>query len=213
MRIGGWVGLVVAVLLVAGAEAQTRAGGRPARFQSVTLLIRHRVFHDFEDEQTVKLRQDFILGDTDYHAKVVEYVPDFSMDLKSHKVVTKSPDPNNPAFRIIVYQGKVPQDTTWALINMPPHFARKSYFAFRVMRVDFIGHAPVLPDTTVKHDFPEPAGMSKGVPMGMPHAMPPGGMAPGSPRVSAPPLPAGHPGTGPAPAPARAAAKDSTKKR
>jgi hypothetical protein len=205
------VGLVMAMLLVAGAEAQTQGGGKPSRLQSVTLLIRHRVFHDFEDQQTVKLRQDFILGDTDYHARVVEYVPDFSMDLKSRKVVSKSPEPKNPAFRIIVFQGKVPQDTTWALLNMPPHFARKSYFAFRVMRVDLVGHAPVIADTTSAHDFPEPADMSKGVPMGMPHAMPPRGMAPGS-KIAAPPLPSGHPGVGPAPAPARPAARDTTKR-
>jgi len=31
----------------------------------------------------------------------------------------------------------------WALLNMPPHFARKSMLSFKVLRIEFADHAPV----------------------------------------------------------------------
>jgi hypothetical protein len=121
---------------------------RAPRFDAVTLLIRHRVFHDFADEQRVQLNKDFVIGDTDFKARVVQYVPDFMMDLKSRKIVSRTEHPNNPAFKIIVWKKKVPQDTTWALLNLPPHFARKSMLAFRAVRIDFLDRPPMYPDTT-----------------------------------------------------------------
>lgn len=150
MRRIWWLGLLIGLVAVPASQAQVKArvpaGG--TRLDAVTLLVRHRVFHDFRDVQRVKLKQDFILGDTDYSARVVEYVPDFSMDLTSRKIVSKSDRPDNPAFRIIVFQKQVPQDTTWALLKMPPHFARKSMFAFQVVKVELPGRPPILVDTT-----------------------------------------------------------------
>ncbi len=140
---------LVALALAGAAYAQTKsASSRGPRLEAVTLLVRHRVFHDFVDEERVRLNQEFLLGDSDYNARVVQYVPDFQMDLATRKVVSRTSQPNNPAFKIIVRQGKVPQDTTWAFLNMPPHFGRRSYFAFQVLRVDFADHAPMLADTT-----------------------------------------------------------------
>ncbi len=141
----GWAGTPPA-----GAKEAPAAQGRPAakpRVKTVTFSIRHRVFHDFRDLQTVRLNQDFILGDTDYQARIVRYVPEFEMDLASRKVVSRSDQPRNPAFEVIVRKGGVPQDTTWAFLNMPPHFGRRSYFAFHVVRIDFLGHEPMVADT------------------------------------------------------------------
>ena len=150
MKRGGWSLVLVGMIGATLAHAVTRpaAPARGPHLESVTLSIRHRVYEDFRDAQRVKLNQDFILGDTDYSARVVQYVPEFTMDLKTRKVATLSDEPNNPAFRIIVRRKGVPQDTTWALFKMPPHFARKSFFAFRVVRIDFLNHPPVLADTT-----------------------------------------------------------------
>ena len=64
------------------------------------------------------------MGDTEYTARVVEFVPDFTMDLKTRKVTSRGTEPKNPAFKIIVKKNNVPTDTTWAFFNMPPHFAR-----------------------------------------------------------------------------------------
>jgi hypothetical protein len=116
--------------------------------------MRHRVFHDFQDLERVKLNHEFRLGDTDYSARVVEYVPDFQMDLQTRKVVSRSSQPNNPGFKIIVRKSGVPQDTSWAFLNMPPHFGRRAYFAFQVLRIDFADHAPMLADTTAAAPAP-----------------------------------------------------------
>ena len=163
MRRVGWLGLLAGLVAASLSQAQ---GSAPAtgglRLDAVTLLIRHRGFHDFRDLQRVKLKRDFILGDTDYSARVVEYVPDFTMDLASHRITSRSDRPHNPAFQIIIFQKGVPQDTTWALLKMPPHFARKSYFAFQVVRLDFQDGPSILADTTVAPPAMPPA-----------HAVPP----------------------------------------
>ena len=143
---GRWLGPAVGLLAasVAFAAVKPVASHRGPRLDAVTLDIRHRVFHEFADQQRVKLNQTFVVGDTDLSARVVQYVPDFALDLKTHRIFSKSDHPENPAFKIIVWQKKVPQDTTWALLRMPPHFARKSMLAFRVVRVDFLDRPPIV---------------------------------------------------------------------
>lgn len=130
------------------AKSSTTKSSAGPRFEAVTFAIRHRVFHDFRDVQKVKMNQDFLLGDTDFSARVVQYVPDFQLDLATRKVFSLSNQPRNPAFRVIVRQGKTPQDTTWAFLKSPPHFGARSYFAFQVVRIDFADHAPLIADTT-----------------------------------------------------------------
>jgi hypothetical protein len=158
--------LLAACVAVPSGSGQTKtvSSSRGPRLDAVTLFIQHRVFHDFRDLQRVKLNQDFILGDTEFSGRVVQYVPDFQMDLKTRKVVTRTDQPNNPAFKIIVRKSKVPQDTTWAFLNMPPHFSRKSYFAFQVLRIDFTDHAPLLADTTAAAPPPPPTNSGSRVP-------------------------------------------------
>jgi len=177
------VGLLAAPL--AAADVKPVPSHRAPRLDAVTLYIRHRVFHEFEDKQRVKLNQDFPVGDTDFRARVVQYVPDFMLDLKTHKIVSRTEHPNNPAFKIIIWQKDVPQDTTWALLNMPPHFARKSMLAFRAVQIDFVGRPPMFPDTTKISRMVEPPPPEKmSMPPGHP-AMPQGtpGMPPGHPAV------------------------------
>lgn len=142
----------IVLLLLSGtlgakpATAPVASHGAPVK--SVTLAMRHRVFKTFSDVQAVSLNKEFLVGDSDFSARVVRYVPDFAMDLKSGKVVSRSKEPKNPAFQIIVKEKKVAQDTTWAFLNMPPHFGRKSMLAFKIVRIDFVGAPPVVADTT-----------------------------------------------------------------
>lgn len=146
MRRALWIVLAV---VAAGSVSVAPARAADSRFQTVTFRIRHRVFHDFWDQQTVKPNQEFPLGDTEFSARVVRYVPDFQMDLATRRVFSVSDQPRNPAFQVIVRKGKVPQDTTWAfLVSSPPHFGARSYFAFQVVRVDFADRPPLRPDTT-----------------------------------------------------------------
>ena len=153
MRRRGWV-VPAALLLalswtwsVAAPQRPARTGGQAPRFESVTFSIRHRVFHDFRDVQTVKLNQDFPLGESEFSGRVVQYVPDFQMDLSTRKVFSLSNQPRNPAFKVIVSKQKVPQDTTWAFLKSPPHFGARSYFAFLVLQIDFANRTPLMADT------------------------------------------------------------------
>jgi len=147
-----WVVGAGALLLAAGtlgaAGTTAPVASHAARVKTVTLAMRHRVFANFSDLQTVTLQKEFPVGDSDFSAKVIRYVPDFAMELKTGKVVSRSSEPKNPAFQVIVREKKVVQDTSWAFLNMPPHFGRKSLLAFKVVRIDFVGAPPIVADTT-----------------------------------------------------------------
>lgn len=139
-------GLVVAMLwglpsVAAGPPAP--AAGGPPQVKTVTFQVFHRVFQTFRDRVTVPMRQDFRIGDTEYTGRVVEWVPDFAMDVKTRKITSRGNEPKNPAFRIIVRKAGLPRDTVWAFLNMPPHFAPKSQIGFMATEITFLGRAPV----------------------------------------------------------------------
>ncbi|MGE5178815.1 MAG: hypothetical protein ACM3PF_06975 [Bacteroidota bacterium] len=125
----------------------TMAAAPAPKLKSVTIAIRNRVFHEFADQQTVGQGKSFVIGDTDYSARIVQFVPDFAMDLGTGKVISRSSEPKNPAFKVVVSQNGKPQDTTWAMMSLPPHFTRRSFLAFKVMRIDFMNHAPIVVDS------------------------------------------------------------------
>ena len=133
--------------LVVLALAAFGAAPPAPKLKSVTIAIRNRVFHEFKDQQTVLQGKSFPIGDTDYSAKIVQFVPYFAMDLSNGKVISRSPEPKNPAFKLIVSEKGKAQDTTWAMMSLPPHFTRRSFLAFKVMRIDFIGREPIVVDS------------------------------------------------------------------
>jgi len=150
------IAMALGLLAAPGARAATPAPApaKGPKLESVTFGIRHRVFHEFRDVQKVKLNQDFPLGDSEYSARVIQYLPDFQMDIEHHRFFSLSDQPRNPAFRIVVKKGKAPHDTSWAFLKSPPHFGARSYFAFQVLRIDFVGQPPLLADTTAAPSAP-----------------------------------------------------------
>ena len=148
-RMGPWCGVVV-MLAVAFASAVSAAPAGPAsaagwpKIKSVTFQVYHRVFQNFHDEVTAPLKQEFRVGDSEFTGRIIDWVPDFDMDIKAHKVTSRGAEPKNPAFRIVVRKNNVPQDTVWAFVNMPPHFARKSLLAFLTSEVQFVDRAPIV---------------------------------------------------------------------
>ena len=82
-------------------------------------------------------------------ADVVEFVPDFTLDMKTGRVKSRSNELKNPAARIIVKQKGVPRDTSWAFLNFPPHFAPKNVLAFQILRIEFPDHPPLVPRDSV----------------------------------------------------------------
>jgi hypothetical protein len=129
---------------------------RLIKVESLTLRVTHRVFADFMEEDKVRMKEDFRIGDTDYTARVVEFVPDFTLDMKTGKVKSRSNELKNPAARIIVKQRGVPRDTTWAFLNFPPHFAPKNILAFQILRLEFPDRPPMGPRDSVTARGPRP---------------------------------------------------------
>lgn len=115
--------------------------GKPLRVSRIAIGIRHRVAHDFSERQDVKLKEEFKIGDGEYTARIIEFVPDFMIE--NRKVVSRSREPRNPAVRVAVKQNGAPQDTSWAFLNFPPHFSAKSVLAFQMIRIEFENHVPV----------------------------------------------------------------------
>ena len=118
------------------------------KVKTVTLGIRHRVFHDFAESDEAPLREPFTIGDTPYSAIVTDFLPDFVMDVSARRITSRSNEPRNPAVRIIVRENGVAQDTSWAFLNMPPHFSPHSLLAFKLLRIDFADRPPLLADTS-----------------------------------------------------------------
>jgi hypothetical protein len=119
------------------------------KLKEVTLIVRHRVFHDFAEQITTRLTAPFPISDTDYSATVDRYVPDFAMDFKNGRVISRTAETNNPAVRVIIREKGVATDTTWALLDMPPHFGRKSMLAFQLTRLDYASGKPIIAKTAV----------------------------------------------------------------
>jgi hypothetical protein len=113
------------------------------KVRELSLVVRHRVFHDFAEQVVARVGESFPIGDTEYTATVDRYVPDFAMDIRSGRVLSRSAEARNPAVRVVVREKGVVQDTTWALLDMPPHFGRRSMLAFQVLSIDFTSGRPV----------------------------------------------------------------------
>ncbi len=117
--------------------------GHVPRVTGVVLDIRHQVFAAFHEREIVAMREEFRIGDTDYTARIIGFEPDWVMGLPNRKVYSRSNEPNNPAFHIVIKQKGAVRDTVWAFLNMPPHFAPRSLLSFRVVGMTFADHAPV----------------------------------------------------------------------
>jgi hypothetical protein len=155
MKRGWWgVALAAAMLLPAAGAAPSAEEAAPKAASSVRRLkvkkivlgVRHRVFHEFGSVVETRLNEEFRVGDSEYTAKVLRFVPHFTIDDKTRRIVSLTNEPKNPAFQIVSLDKGVPHDTTWAFVNFPPHFSKRAILAYQVLRIEFDNHPPVMPD-------------------------------------------------------------------
>lgn len=150
------LGAVLALVLCAPARAATptpsassrpsTTAGAPAKMKNVTLHIFNRVFTNFHDKVTAVPNREYRVGDTDWTFRITRFEPDFFLDTKSRKVASRTGEPNNPAFQIVVSRNGAPHDTSWAFFNMPPHFGLREELAFVATRIEF-ANRPALAST------------------------------------------------------------------
>jgi len=128
--------LAVVALLPMGREA--RGGDRPAP-TAITVAISHRVFVNFHDTLTVAMNERRNVGDTEFTFELVEFYPDFAIDT-TRTITSVTDDPNNPAFKVAVYESGEMADDTWAFYGIDiPHYGRNSYLAFKVLGFEYRG--------------------------------------------------------------------------
>jgi hypothetical protein len=125
------------------------AGAGPAKLKSVTLHVFNRVFEQFHDKVEVVPNREFRVGDTDFTFRVVRFEPDFTLDVKKHKVSSRSGEPKNPAFQIVVSRAGTPHDTSWAFFNMPPHFGIREELAFVATKITFTNRPPLVSSDSI----------------------------------------------------------------
>jgi hypothetical protein len=127
-RFGGSRPAYGALLLALAALA-----GCDQPLESVGLEVKHRIFAGFREEHRVAPGETFVIGDTEYTARIVGFLPDFVYDESTGTAASRSAVPNNPAVRIEVLENGKKIDEVWAFQGEgPPHYGRSSMLAFRV---------------------------------------------------------------------------------
>jgi hypothetical protein len=93
----------------------------------------NRLYPEWHESYEVALGEAFYLGDTDFSARIEEFLPDFR--IIDGKPVSLSEELSNPAIHVYVYADTGAVDSTWAFLNFPPHFSPRSFFTFQLKEV------------------------------------------------------------------------------
>lgn len=147
----------------AGVEKAAATAPAPSRVQrlrvkKVILGVRHRAIQSFYEEDAAKVGEEFPIGDTEYTARILRFEPDFVIEAGSRRFTSKSERPDNPAFQIVTSEKGAPHDTSWAFLNFPPHFSKRSLIAYQVLRIEFENHAPIVPKPMAPPDTSKAGG-------------------------------------------------------
>ncbi len=122
------------------------AQGCDSPLKAVKLHVTHRLHPDFQETELVVPGEKFQIGDTEYYGKVVDLVPDFAIDDKTKKVISRSQELRNPAVKIEVYNLGKKIEVDWAFLTDVPHFAPSSQLSFQVDSLIWApGFEPPLP--------------------------------------------------------------------
>lgn len=114
--------------------------------EAVQLRVTHRMHPDFVEIERAVPGEKFQIGDTDFYGKIVDFVPDFAIDDRTKKVISRSKEMRNPALKVEVYEGSKRVEASWAFFTDVPHFAPKSELAFQVDSLIWApGKAPAAP--------------------------------------------------------------------
>jgi len=103
-----------------------------------TVVAGSRLYPDWSEEHTVRLGEEFFLGDTPFRGRVDRFLPDFK--LSGGTVENWSREMENPAVHVYVYGDSGAVDSVWAFRNFPPHFSPRSFFSFQLTEIE--GYTP-----------------------------------------------------------------------
>jgi hypothetical protein len=133
--------MVVIVGLFAGgvlADADKKSDKDMPTF--VKVKIGHRIHADFKEEASVKMNEQYYIGDTEFSFKATEFYPHFGIVDSTSEIISLSDELKNPAFKILVYENDELIDETWAFYAFDaPHYARTSHISFQVEAFEYRG--------------------------------------------------------------------------
>lgn len=133
MKNPGFVALVALLLSGLARLAAAQTAAVPDTSLVLVVEIGSRLYPDWHEEQPLRLQQWFYLGDSEFTARIEDFVPDFRIIDK--KIVNMSRKLDNPAAHVIVYHDTTATDSTWAFLNFPPHFSPQSFFTFQLKEI------------------------------------------------------------------------------
>lgn len=159
-RIAGWINIVifaVAVVVIFGCQ---KSGS--------VYEIEVKNPHAEKDATVYKIGMNeiFDIDGTDYSASIIRFEPDFTIDIDTKEVASRSQDLNNPAVLLEILENGEKVTEQWVFRKTMPHMSRDLPISFALLTVD--GEAGEASSV--------PAGMGSGMPPdhGMPagHGMP-----------------------------------------
>jgi hypothetical protein len=128
------IALMVLTMIAASvlAEGESHDWG-PA--SDLTVDVRNRLYPDFQETQSIGMNERVQVGDTDFYFEVVDFFPHFALIDSTKEVISLSHEPDNVAFKFVVYENDSIIDTSWSFYNLQvPHYSRTSFLYFNVTR-------------------------------------------------------------------------------
>lgn len=126
---------VLALIVIAAsvlADGETHDWGLAS---GLTIDVRNRLYPDFQERQQIGMNERVQVGDTDFFFEVVDFYPHFALIDSTKEVVSLSHEPENVAFKFVVYENDSIIDTSWSFYNLQvPHYSRTSFLYFNVIR-------------------------------------------------------------------------------
>ena len=167
-----WMPAVLVLLFGPGSVSGAETTPAPADSGLVLQVeVGSRLYPGWKEQLRLRLGELFYLGDSEYTARIEEFLPDFR--IIDGKFLTLSQELKNPAARVVVYHDTTAADTSWAFLNFPPHFSARSFFTFQLKEI--AGFVPAAVDSTVPlppTDAPPPPAGADSLPADKPKEEP-----------------------------------------
>lgn len=132
----GTAAVILAILLCgAGALIAEDSKHEWSPASDLTIDVRNRLYPSFQETHQVGMNERVPVGDTDFFFEVVDFYPHFGLVDSTKEVISLSHEPDNVAFKFVVYENDSIVDTSWSFYSLQvPHYSRSSFIYFNVTR-------------------------------------------------------------------------------
>jgi len=106
----------------------------------LTVEVGNRMYPDFRETHETQMNERIQVGDTDFFFSVEAFYPHFALIDSTKEIVSLSDEPENVAFKFVVYESDTIVDTSWSFYSLQiPHYGRSSYLHFNVLEFQYRG--------------------------------------------------------------------------